>query len=374
MERPIKVLQFICSTGFYGAERWILALAQYLDPEQVQCELAVTEEAQNVDLQLVREYKKTGLATHAIPMSGRFDLSAVKRLSDLLTTEHVDLIHTHGYKSDILGLLAARRAGIPVIITPHGFENAQDLKLRLFVWLGCKAMRFADSVAPLSPQLMEDARRHRVAESKLTYIQNGVNLHEVEAIANNPDAVAPKHKKRIGFIGQLISRKNLREMLDIFAMLRQSRSDVELVLVGDGEDRAELEAYAARLHCAPDIHFLGFRDDRLELLKSFDLFTMTSTLEGIPRCLMEAAAMGVPVAAYDIPGVDQLVRHQHTGLLAPLGNKASLLEHWNTLLDQPETGQALATAGLDVVNQHYSAKRMAAEYTTLFRRLTQGVH
>ncbi|WPL17705.1 Putative glycosyltransferase EpsD [Thiorhodovibrio winogradskyi] len=372
MAPPMKVLQFICSTGFYGAERWILALAYYLDPSQVQCELAVTAEAQNADLQLVKEYQKTGQATHAIPMSGRFDLRAIRRLADLLTSQRFDLIHTHGYKSDILGILAARRAGIPVIVTPHGFESARDIKLRLFVWLGCKFMRYADCVAPLSPQLMDDARRHGVPEARLTYIQNGVNLKEVEAIAQNPAAVAPKQKKRIGFIGQLISRKNIGEMLDIFATLCQSRDDVELILVGDGEERANLQAQAARLPCTADIYFLGFRDDRLELLKSFDLFTMTSTLEGIPRCLMEAAAMSVPVAAYDIPGIDQLVKHQHTGLLAPFGDQAALLAHWNTLLDHPEQGQAHAKAGLDFVHQHYSAKRMAEEYTQLFYRVREA--
>ena len=136
-------------------------------------------------------------------------------------------------------------------------------------------------------------------------------MSEVEAVRDKP-ATLQKTKKRIGFIGQMISRKNIKDILDIFESLSSHRNDLELVLLGDGEDRANLEEYTATLRSKNDIEFLGYRDDRLDFLRSFDLFVMTSTLEGIPRCLMEACAMGIPVAAYDIAGIDQLIEHERT--------------------------------------------------------------
>jgi glycosyltransferase involved in cell wall biosynthesis len=99
------------------------------------------------------------------------------------------------------------------------------------------------------------------------------------------------------------------------------------------------------------------------------MFVMTSTLEGIPRCLMEACAMGVPVAAYKIAGIDQLIHHEKTGLLAPLKNKACLAGLWRKLLDEPDTAARLASAASDYVYQHYSAARMASEYHALFQEL-----
>ena len=105
-------MQFICPTGFYGAERWILALAKHLDPQQVRCELAISSEPSNQDLELTRQYKQLGLATHEIAMRGKFDLSAISKLAKVLRDEKFDLVHTHGYKSDIIGLLAAKKAGI----------------------------------------------------------------------------------------------------------------------------------------------------------------------------------------------------------------------------------------------------------------------
>jgi len=193
-------------------------------------------------------------------------------------------------------------------------------------------------------------------------------LSEAEAQRDKPNTLSDviEGEKRIGFIGQMIERKNIRHILDIFDDLQQRHGNMRLFLLGDGESRAGLEAYAADLASADKIEFLGFRDDRMEWLQSFDLFVMTSILEGIPRCLMETMAMGVPVAAYDISGVDQLVKHNETGLLARLNDKTSLTQHWETILFNPdESGRLIANARA-YVQQHYSAKRMADEYTELF--------
>lgn len=368
MKQSPHILQFICSTGFYGAERWILALCKNTPKEQAKYSLAVTKEDASEDLELVKQFAQDCGETYQAPMSNRFDRSVVDKLAQYIQTHEVDIIHTHGYKSDIIGILAAKKANIPVVVTPHGFENADDFKLRLFIWLGCQSMRFADHVVPLSPQLMEDVQRYGVKPPKLQYIQNGVDLSEVEAVREAP-AKLEKKKKRIGFIGQMISRKNIFDILDIFDEMAASRDDIELVLLGDGDERAELEVHAKSLTSIEDIHFLGYRDDRLDYLRSFDLFVMTSTLEGIPRCLMEACAMATPVAAYDIAGIDQLVKHENTGLLATLGDKASLKAHWQKLLDDENFAKQIGQNALTYVNQHYAAKRMADEYIALFNQL-----
>ncbi len=369
MKHSINVLQFICPTGFYGAERWILALTKHL-PAQINSELAITLETDSRNLTLVNAFKQQGKIAHEVPMQHPYDYAVIQRLVNVIRERQIHVIHTHGYKSDILGVIAARKAGIPVIVTPHGFENSTDIKLRLFIWLGCQAMKFATKVVPLSAQLCTDVRAFNITEPRLEYIQNGVDLSEVEAVRDDPQYSRHTDKKRIGFVGQMISRKNIDALLRIFADYYEQDDNVELVFLGDGDARAALQAHAETLSCAHAISFLGFRDDRLALLKTFDLFVMSSTLEGIPRCLMEACAMGIPVAAFDIPGIDQLIQHQVTGLLAPLHDEAQLLQHWRTLLSDPQLAQSLTDAAITFVNDHYSAARMAQEYSELFTRLT----
>jgi glycosyltransferase involved in cell wall biosynthesis len=366
--RKMHILQFICSTGFYGAERWILALCNNTQDPNVTYSLAVTDEVASKNLEIAKHFKRDCGDVFELPMAHKFDYKAVSTLANYITANNIDAVHTHGYKSDVLGVLAAKKAGVPVIVTPHGFENAKDIKLRLFIWLGCQAMKFADHVVPLSPQLVKDCKQYAIKEPQLVYIQNGVDLSEVEKFKNKPLALT-KAKKRIGFIGQMISRKNIIDLLDVFNELHNKMDNVELVLLGDGDSRVSLEEHTQTLESKDDIHFLGYRDDRLDYLKSFDLFVMTSTLEGIPRCLMEACAMETPVAAYDIAGIDQLITHESTGLLAPLGDKAALLLAWEKILQDDDYARQLGKNACDYVNEHYSAKRMADEYTTLFNEL-----
>jgi len=373
-QQKIKVLQFICSTGFYGAERWILALAKNLPKDNTPCDLVVTIEGDSEDLELVKEYRKQDIGqVFEVPMRHKFDFSVVNKLAKLIKDNGYDVIHTHGYKSDILGVLAAKKAGIRSVVTPHGFENAEDIKLRLFIWLGNKMMKYANVVVPLSKALCEDVKGFGVKHSKIEYVQNGVDLSEVEEqkVKDNK-LISEGDAKRIGFVGQMISRKNIIDILDIFETLAEKHPNITLSLLGDGESRAELEEHTKSLNHKNRVEFMGYRDDRLELLQSFDLFVMTSTLEGIPRCLMEATAMGIPVAAYNIAGVDQLIEHDTTGLLAPLGEKETLATYWEELLFDEEKAKKLSNNACEFVNKNYAGKRMAKEYIEVFKQLLNG--
>ncbi len=376
---PIKVLHFICSTGFYGAEKWILALANNSDRDLVTSELVVTREPENQDLKLTKDFNALGLTSHEVEMSGRFDVRAIRSLVKLIKDHNIDVLHSHGYKSDILGVIAAKIAGIKCITTPHGFEKTKDWKLELFISAGCRTFKYFDYVVPLSRELYSDVQKYNVNEDKIVYIRNGVDLKDIDyrlplespvARADNAKINSPE-SKTIGFIGQMIERKNVSHLLQVFDNLAAENTGLKLVLLGDGDSRQKFEEFADQLKSRDRISFLGFQDDPLSYLTSFDLFAMCSTLEGIPRCLMEAMAMGVPVAAYDIPGVNQLLEHEKTGLLATLGNKQELQECCKRLLwDEPLANRISQTAA-EYINEKFSARRMAKEYTELYHQLLE---
>ena len=370
----MRVLQFITPSGFYGAERWVLALANNLPSADMVCDLAVTEEGPAQDLSVARLYPHSAGLVHYVSMKGRFDFGAVTKLAEIIKSRNIDIIHTHGYKSDILGLLAARKAGIKIVSTPHGFSNNVGWKLRLFIRLGLFALKFVDKVAPLSEQLVFDLKRYGIKDKQLRFIENGVDLTELAPYrktlpVQDFSAASGLH---LGYVGQLIPRKGLADLLQAFNLLWQRFPDSKLTLIGEGSQRSELEALAKTLPAASAISFLGFRGDRIVLLKDFDAFALTSSLEGIPRCLMEAMAVGVPVVAYDIPGVDQLITHESTGLLAPLGDWQQLANHLIRLAAEPALANKISLAARQLVDQRFSAARMANEYQQLFLELLQS--
>lgn len=386
--RPLRVLQFITPAGFYGAERWILALANNLDADAVLCDLAVTREAADQDLTVAELYPREIGEVHYLDMSGRFDLRVVKQLCKVVRRRKIDVIHTHGYKSDILGLLAARWCGIRCVSTPHGFSGKVGFKLGAFIRIGTHMLRYFDRVAPLSEELMQDMQRFGVPAGKTTFIRNGVDLSEIDAaledsktrtmwsVGSLPDEPVRDDKlsdntreQVIGFIGQMIPRKGIPDLLEVFDKLYRDDNALKLQLLGDGRQRPELETMAAGQASAGAIEFLGFRSDRLRLLSGFDLFVMTSSLEGIPRCMMEAMSVGVPVVAYDIPGVDKLVNHGETGLLAPFGNKEALVQCCRRVLGDSVLADKLRRNARELIERDYSAARMAEEYEQLFSEL-----
>ena len=219
--RKINVLQFICPAGFYGAEMWILALAKNLDPERVNCQLAITRESDEQNIEIYNRFQELGLYAHQIKINSRFDPMAIIKLCKLIKRNNVDIIHTHGYKSDIIGIIAAEISGIKAVATPHGFENAKDFKLQMFIRLGCMAFKYFDFVAPLSEELRSDILVHKVRPERIRLIVNGVDLTEVEAEKreNLPLLFPHSEEKRIGYIGQIAHRKNIGDMLDTFDLL-----------------------------------------------------------------------------------------------------------------------------------------------------------
>jgi len=363
-----NVLQFICPTGMYGAERWVLALVNNLDDDEVGSKIALTQESEALS-EVVSYFRKSCENLSVLKMTSRFSFSAIRSLCQLIRNQEIDVIHTHGYKSDIMGLIAARITGIKIVSTPHGFGTSRDIKLRLYIFIGKLSFWFFDAVAPLSKQLEDEVARAWVPKKKIIFIRNAVDLKEVEKYRIDSGSIKGSGKQKIGYVGQIIERKKIDHLLEIFNKLWLKNNDLELEIIGDGDCREAMEVYAQALPASSNIHFLGFRDDRLEYMRHFDLFVMTSSDEGMPRCLMESVAMGIPVAAYNIAGVDQMVLHGESGLLAEFGDKDSLAGYMERLLSDDSFAGRMADRGRQHIYENYSGRRMAEEYTRLYSTL-----
>lgn len=367
----INVLQFICPTGFYGAELWILALMKHLDQRTVDCQLAITRESARQNIEICHRAHSLEFKSHQIRMSSRFDPTVIPKLVALIKREKVNIIHTHGYKSDLLGLIAARTAGIKAIATPHGFENVKNIKLQFFIRLGCLCFKHFDRIVPLSEELRSDIIRMKANPEKVQLIRNGVDLEEIESERKKAyPLICPDNcEKKIGYIGQMAFRKNIADLLKTFDLLYRAHKNIRLILIGDGPQKQELENKVKSMVSGSKIQFLGYRRDRLRLLKEFNLFSMTSSLEGIPRSLMEAMALEIPVVAYRIPGIDKLIIHERTGLMADFGHIEALKNCWERLLFNGTLAQEIARNGRRHIVENFSAQKMADEYTALYQEI-----
>ncbi|OAG27694.1 glycosyltransferase family 4 protein [Thermodesulfatator autotrophicus] len=372
----IRVLQLGSPTGLYGAERWILALIKYLDREKIETIVGVIRDDPTLDAPLLAEAEKLGFETMAIEAYGRFNPQAVRKLKAYLKEKGIHILHTHGYKQDLAGFLATRGLKTKILATPHGWSKEPDLKLAIYEALNRLVFLGFDRVAPLSREIYEGLLRIPGLKRKLTLIVNAVDLSEIEAVKDVPEEILARKKEGffiLGYIGQLIHRKGLDVLLK--ALAYKELSDCFLFVVGEGPLKEDLKALAARLGISDKIHFTGYREDRLNFLRGFDVFVLPSRLEGIPRCLMEAMGMGKPVVASAIEGIKDLVCEDgEGGLLFPPEDEKALAQKIAFLKKDYTFREKLSQKARQIVTEKFSAERMAREYEALYQDLANSLN
>lgn len=363
----LKVLHLGNPTGLYGAERWILALVKHLDKEKIDSVVASIKDDSNLKVPLCKEAEKIGIKTHIFKAYGKANFGAIFLLRNFIRQKKINIIHTHGYKTDIIGVLATKGTSCKIITTPHGWTNNPDLKLWSYELLDRVFFLFMDKVVPLSNGLCNSLSGFPIIKSKLTLILNGVDISEIDNTKKSNDEITSlkyKNKFIIGYIGRLVNGKGLDCLLNAVSMLK--KVNWHLLLIGEGEERKNLEKLADSLGIRENVDFLGFREDRLSFLKGFDLFVLPSHSEGTPRCLMEAMAARVPVIASDIKGCRVLIKHGKTGILFPVGDAKALARMIEEVAASKALRISMSKTAREFVEENFSASRMAKEYESLY--------
>lgn len=371
---PIRVLQLGSPTGLYGAERWILALVRHL-PAHIQSIVAALKDEPGPTPPVCLRAAEFGFDTHVFESHGRFNPASVRLLRDYLRSERIDVLHTHGYKTDLLGLLAARGTACKVLSTPHGWNPNENWKVRAYEALDRLVLSQLDAVAPLSQQLYDDLVRVPGMRKKLHLIGNGVDLAEITAAIERESTLLQWKVGGawiIGYIGRLAGPKRLDSLMQAFAAV--DIPNKRLCLVGEGPARAALEQMASDLGVSERVHFFGYREDRIAFLNCFDVFVLPSESEGTPRCLMEAMTARVPVIATDIRGCRLLIKDASMGWLFDVGDHETLAQHLLAVHKDPPAVQQKMQLGRAFVEANYSAEAMAFAYAQLFVRMVSASH
>jgi glycosyltransferase involved in cell wall biosynthesis len=370
---PLHVLELAGSVALYGAERWILALVKNLNRDRIKPIIGAICDDDSPSAPLCEAAERLGIGSLVIEAPGRFDINSILKLRQIIIEHNIAIIHTHGYKVDLLGRLASWGTPCRILTTPHGWTHNADIKLRLYEWLDRALFPFMDIVVPLSEDMHKSIAGLPGLRRKLQLIPNAVDLDElateVEAV---PELMSWKKEGYfvVGFIGRLISAKGIVTLLRAVANMPSAK--VRVALLGNGPDEHALKEIAQSLKISERVKFYGYREDRLSFIKGFDVLALPSLSEGIPRCMMEAMGLSIAVVASDIPGCRALIDTPETGILVPPGDESALCIALESLRNNPAVRMALANAGKQRVFNHFSAKRMAKQYEDLFFKMVLG--
>ena len=333
-----------------------------------------------------------GIKHIAVPMTRRFspakDLNALLDLTRTFQRERVDIVHTHNPKPGLLGQLAARLAGVPVVVnTIHGFyfhDHMRPLPRRFYILMEQLAAAQSDHILSQNPEdIVTAIEEHIAPPERLEPLGNGIDLHRFDPAKVSDDVIRATRAALgladddvvIGFVGRLVEEKGLRELFEAVHSLREKHPKLRLLIIGppDPEKPDNLDENAAVGAGIADITvFAGLRQDLPELYASMDVFVLPSHREGFPRSPMEAAAMSRPVVATDIRGCRETVVDGETGVLVPVRDPASLARAIERYVVDPERRRRHGRAGNALAAVHFDEQlvfeRVAATYERLLAR------
>ncbi len=197
-------------------------------------------------------------------------------------------------------------------------------------------------------------------------VHNGVLEHRGR---QRPEGWRCDGRTVIGFVGRLTRQKGLPHLLRAMATLVGAKSNVRLVIVGDGPDRAELETQVASLRIQDSVSFEGFRPDARDWIAGFDIFVLPSIYESFPISILQAMSAGVPVVASTVDGIPEAVEGGVTGLLIPPADHGALARGLLSLVDSPDTRARLGSAGKQRYEEHFTAAGMIAQTQDLYSEM-----
>ena len=339
----------------------------------------------------VEDVRTRGIRVLTVPMQRELsptqDFRSLLSLRRCFAEEKFDVVHTHTPKAGLLGPVAARLAGIPVIVhTIHGllFHDRMPALKRALFWLPEKwTATFATHVLSQSREDVQVAiRTHVASRSKIQYLGNGIDVRHfsgetrVDRAEFTNGAIGPDDFV-VGCVGRLVYDKGFRELFEAAEMLVPRFPNLKFVVVGPEESDQNDAIEPDRLEDLKQrgiVHFLGWRDDTRSCYAMMDAFALPSHREGVPRACMEAAAMKLPVIASDIRGCREIVLDGESGILVPVRNGTGLAEAITRLMEDPGLRRRMGERGREHICANFDHRQVLERLTGFYDGIEQKLH
>ena len=334
---------------------------------------------------------EAGIRHIPVPLSRRMtpaaDFAAFWKLYRVMRQERFTIVHGHTPKGEFLGQMAARLAGVPIVVdTFRGIYYRSDMH-PVWRWLFLRAAQSAaacaDVVLSQSREAMEMALREGVCPpEKIKYLGNGIDLQRFDRRHISEEEIATLRREFnisptaqvVGFLGRLVAEKGILELLAAVPKILAQVPQAHFLFVGwtdhDKPDALTAEV-AAQQGVAKYCTFAGFRKETPSCYALMDVFVLPSHRESYPRAPMEAAAMGIPCVVTDIPGCREVVESDRNGILVPLGDISALADAIIGLLRDRERAREMGLYARELAISRFDEQRVfekvVAEYTRLLR-------
>lgn len=370
-KKKIKVLQAIRQGKVGGGESHILSLVKHIDKTIFEpVVLSFT------DGQMITELNHTGIDNFVIPSEKAFDFSTWNKVKKLMQQEQVDLVHIHGTRATSNIYWAARKLGLPVVYTIHGwsFHDDQSLPVKkariLFEQWITKKTDCNISVSASN----QKTGRDNISNFSSTVVYNGIDVEHFSPVNAERKSLRkelniPADAFVFSFIGRTTIQKNPLGLIKAFKRIKEVNPKALLLMVGDGELKEAAVQLVKELGLENHVVFEGFRSDVADILFSSDVYCLPSLWEGFPIGLLEAMAMAKPVIATKVDGSSEIIHHKKNGLLIEPQRDEVLTGAMLELMNNEALRNELGKAARQTVTNNFDVCKMTRQIENIYTNI-----
>ena len=369
--QPVRLALCITELEVGGAERCLAELALRLDPDRFAVIVySLAARPANEERSLVPKLEAAGIEVHCLGGRGTFDAPAVAwTLARLLKRQRAEVVQTFLFHANLIGRFAALWAGAPYVVA--GLRVAEKQK-RWHLALDRWTSRRVDRYVAVSQSVATFAQREAgLPAERIVVIPNGIDTQTVDAAtpADLAGVGIRPGRRAVTYIGRLDPQKGLHELIahanDWLARLPEH----DLLLAGEGPQRAELEALTRQLGLGDRIRFAGWQSDVPAILRASEILILPSRWEGMPNALLEAMACRLPVVAMDVEGVGELLGPNRDEQTAPAGDMQVFSDKLVAIASSAELRARLGAENRRRVETSFTLDAMVAAYAALYDAL-----
>lgn len=373
MSKKIRVLEGIRQGQIGGGESHLLSLVEHLDRTRFDpVVLSFT------DGPMIGRLKEMQVPTHVIYTETPFDVRKWKAVQQLLRDQRIDLVHAHGTRANSNILWAARSLGIPVIYTVHGWSFHPDQKppVRYLRVLGEKYLTTRTDLNISVSASNQQSGRQYIPSFNSVVVSNGIDqkkFNPQRAFADiRSELRIPAKAMLVLFLARFTAHKQPLALIRAFAKALPQNPNLHLLMVGDGDQKAEARTLIDQLQLQHKVTLETFRQDVPDVLAAADIFVLPSLWEGLPIGLLEAMAMGKAVIASNVDGTSEVVQHNENGLLVQTDGLVNNLTAALLALSSDEgRRKAFQQKAIMTVNQQYNVDTMTRRIESLYEEVLQ---
>ena len=371
MPGKLRILQLRSDIGFFGAERVVYHLAQGFQKRGHWSAVGLIHSSENANDDFKSALEHDGILSPVFQTKHPFDRHAIHEIRDFISSQGVQLVHSHGYKADFYAWAACRKKNITLVSTCHPWlETATSRKARFYTLLDKIILNGFDHVIAISESVRKECQWGRLKAKNICTIENGIDLQPFlkDKCSRNlkEELNIDRKAKVICTVGRLSPEKGHEVLLKAFSQIIKIRRDTVLLIVGDGDEKPNLQQKTQQLNIDRQTIFAGTRNDIPDVLAITDVFVLPSLTEGMPMALLEAMAAKKAIVATTVGDIPDIIKNNHSGLLVQPGDENSLANALLRLLDDEKLSEELSKHAFKYVRKRYNVDRMCEQYLKLY--------